>query len=75
MEVLSSRLGPKHRYNFNRRLKNLYRDFDARFECIVSEDRRSAALGTLVTLHNKRMEGRGGSDGLHSSELVGFTRN
>ncbi|PYT03180.1 MAG: hypothetical protein DMF60_19165 [Acidobacteria bacterium] len=65
-------LGPKHRYNFHRRLKNLYREFDAGFECIVSEVQRSTALVTLVALHNKRMEERGGSDGLHSSELVDF---
>jgi CelD/BcsL family acetyltransferase involved in cellulose biosynthesis len=65
-------LGPKHRYNFHRRLKNLYRKFDASFECVVSEDQRSAALVTLVALHNKRMQERGGSDGLHSPELVGF---
>jgi CelD/BcsL family acetyltransferase involved in cellulose biosynthesis len=65
-------LGSKHRYNFHRRLKNLYREFDARFECIVSEDQRGPALATLVALHNKRMDERGGSDGLHSSELVGF---
>ena len=65
-------LGPKHRYNFHRRLKNLHRDFDTRFECVVSEDQRSAALSTLVALHNKRMQERGGSDGLHSTELVGF---
>jgi CelD/BcsL family acetyltransferase involved in cellulose biosynthesis len=65
-------LGPKHRYNFHRRVKNVYRDFDASFECILSEDQRSAALSTLVALHNKRMQERGGSDGLHSPELVGF---
>jgi CelD/BcsL family acetyltransferase involved in cellulose biosynthesis len=65
-------LGPKHRYNFHRRLKNLYREFDARFECIVSEDRRSTALAALVALHNRRMDERGGSDAFHSSELVGF---
>ena len=65
-------LGPKHRYNFHRRLKNLHREFDARFECVVSEDKRSAALGTLVALHNKRMQERGGSDGLHTAQLVAF---
>ena len=65
-------LGGKHRYNFHRRLKNLHRDFDARFDCVVAEDQRSAALAALVTLHNKRMQARGGSDGLHTSELVGF---
>jgi CelD/BcsL family acetyltransferase involved in cellulose biosynthesis len=65
-------LGPKHRYNLHRRLKNLYRDFDATFECVVAENQRSSALVTLVALHNKRMQERGGSDGLHSSELVGF---
>jgi CelD/BcsL family acetyltransferase involved in cellulose biosynthesis len=71
-ESFQAALGPKHRYNFHRRLKNLHREFDARFECIVSEDQRSAALGALVALHNKRMQGRGGSDGLHTSQLVGF---
>jgi CelD/BcsL family acetyltransferase involved in cellulose biosynthesis len=65
-------LGGSHRYNFHRRLKNLHRDFDAQFECVVAEDQRSAALETLVVLHNKRMHDRGGSDGLHSSELIGF---
>ena len=65
-------LGAKHRYNFHRRLKNLYGAFDASFQCIVAEDQRRAALITLVALHNKRMQERGGSDGLHSSELVGF---
>jgi CelD/BcsL family acetyltransferase involved in cellulose biosynthesis len=65
-------LGGKHRYNFHRRLKNLHRDFDTRFDCVVAEDQRSTALTTLVTLHNKRMQDRGGSDGLHSPELVGF---
>jgi CelD/BcsL family acetyltransferase involved in cellulose biosynthesis len=71
-ESFQAGLGPKHRYNFHRRLKNLYREFDARFECIVAEDRRSDALAALVALHNRRMQERGGSDGLHSSELVGF---
>jgi CelD/BcsL family acetyltransferase involved in cellulose biosynthesis len=65
-------LGAKHRYNFHRRLKNLRREFDARFECIVSEDQRGEALAALVELHNRRMDERGGSDGLHSAELVGF---
>src|ERR1051326_6787976 len=65
-------LGPKHRYNFHRRLKNLYREFEPSFECVVSEHQRGAALVTLVALHNKRMQERGGSDGLHSSKLVDF---
>ena len=67
-------LGPKHRYNFHRRLKNLRREFEVRFELVTSEDQRSAALVThFVTLHNKRMqERRGGYDGLHTSELVAF---
>jgi len=65
-------LGPKHRYNFHRRLKNLHRAFKATFEPVVDESTRSAALLTLVALHNERMEERGGSDGLHSAELVGF---
>jgi CelD/BcsL family acetyltransferase involved in cellulose biosynthesis len=65
-------LGPKHRYNFHRRLKNLHRAFAASFEHVSSEEQRGPALTTLVALHNKRMEERGGSDGLHSAELIGF---
>lgn len=65
-------LGPNHRYNFHRRLKNLHRNFDAKFECVAAEDQRSAALRELVDLHNKRMRDRGGSDGLQSAELVAF---
>jgi len=65
-------LSSNHRYNFHRRLKNVYRDFTAGFECVVSEDQRSAALATLVALHNNRMQERGGSDGLHTSDLQGF---
>lgn len=71
-ESFQAGLGPKHRYNFHRRLKNLHRTFDARFECVVSEDRRSSALLTLVALHNERMQARGGSDGLHTNALLGF---
>jgi CelD/BcsL family acetyltransferase involved in cellulose biosynthesis len=71
-ESFQAGLGPKHRYNLNRRLKNLRRDFDARFESVVTEAQRGPALRILVALHNERMRERGGSDGLHTAELVGF---
>jgi CelD/BcsL family acetyltransferase involved in cellulose biosynthesis len=71
-ESFQAGLGPKHRYNLNRRLKNLRRTFDTRFECVVTEAQRGPALRTLIALHNERMRERGGSDGLHSAELVGF---
>jgi CelD/BcsL family acetyltransferase involved in cellulose biosynthesis len=71
-ESFQAGLGAKHRYNLHRRLKNLRRAFDARFECVVTEEQRGAALRTLVALHNERMRERGGSDGLHTAELVGF---
>jgi CelD/BcsL family acetyltransferase involved in cellulose biosynthesis len=71
-ESFQAGLGPKHRYNLNRRVKNLRRSFDTRFECVVTESERSPALRTLVALHNERMRERGGSDGLHTAELVGF---
>ncbi len=65
-------LGPKHRYNLRRRLKNINRDFRVSFEAVESEDLRGPVLCTLVALHNERMKDRGGSDGLHSPELIAF---
>lgn len=65
-------LGPEHRYNFRRRLKNATRDFDLRFEQVRSESERGEALSTLVTLHHLRWRDRGGSDGLHTPALLAF---
>jgi cation diffusion facilitator CzcD-associated flavoprotein CzcO/CelD/BcsL family acetyltransferase involved in cellulose biosynthesis/predicted ATP-grasp superfamily ATP-dependent carboligase len=65
-------LGSEHRYNFRRRLKNATRQFDLRFEQVHSEGERREALAALVALHQMRWRERGGSDGLHTQDLLAF---
>lgn len=65
-------LGPAHRYNFQRRLKNLGKQFDVRFERVLSEAQRREALALLVRLHNMRWQGRGGSTAFHTAGLLSF---
>lgn len=65
-------LGRSHRYNFQRRLKQLGREFELRFEQTVSEDQRREALAHLVELHHKRWQGRGRSQAFSTSDLLSF---
>ncbi len=65
-------LGPAHRYNFQRRLRNLQRQYDVRFEAARSEEERRAALALLVRLHNMRWQERGGSEAFQSPALLSF---
>lgn len=66
-------LGSEHRYNFQRRLKNLGKQFEVRFEQACTEERRQEALAVLLDLHNRRWSERGGgSDAFHTPELVSF---
>ena len=50
-------LGRAHRYNFNRRLRQLGREFTIRFEKVSTEAQRRAALGRLIALHKARWSG------------------
>jgi CelD/BcsL family acetyltransferase involved in cellulose biosynthesis len=65
-------LGPEHRYNFNRRLRNATKRFDLRFVQARSAGQRRDALAALVALHHLRWSERGGSDGLHTPALLAF---
>jgi CelD/BcsL family acetyltransferase involved in cellulose biosynthesis len=65
-------LGPSHRYNFKRRLKNLTRDYDVRIRYAESDDDRREALRQVVNLHLQRWTPRGGSDAFDSAGLVAF---
>ena len=67
-------LGPSHRYNFRRRLRNLQKEYDVRFERAVSKGECREALGHVVDLHLRRWELRGGSDGFHNAALLAFHR-
>jgi len=65
-------LGPRHRYNFRRRLRNLTRRFDVRMHRAGSPGERGRALDSLVAMHNLRWRERGGSNALHTQALVSF---
>ena len=66
-------LGADHRYNFNRRLKNLHRRFDVRFEAACAETQRAEALRLLVALHEMRWRDRGEpSDAFHTPGHIAF---
>ncbi|MBI4638168.1 MAG: GNAT family N-acetyltransferase [Candidatus Rokubacteria bacterium] len=65
-------LGPAHRYNFRRRLRQLSRLGELRLERVETEAQRRAAVRALVTLHHMRWYPRGGSSALHSTSLVAF---
>ena len=65
-------LGPEHRYNFRRRLRNAAKRFDLRFEQACSVSQRRNALAALVALHHLRWRARGGSVGFHTPALLAF---
>ncbi len=70
-EYLGS-LGSEHRYNFKRRLRNLQKESDFRFERISAEERRREAMAILLDLHDRRWKERGGSDAFSSREVLFF---
>jgi CelD/BcsL family acetyltransferase involved in cellulose biosynthesis len=70
-ESYLSTLGSAHRYNFQRRLKNLYRRHDVELRRVTSEDERGPALARLVQLHQARWDPRGGSEAF-APGLVSF---
>jgi CelD/BcsL family acetyltransferase involved in cellulose biosynthesis len=65
-------LGSQHRYNFNRRLKNLHKVGTLTFEVVEKEDQRREALQNLVDLHNLRWDERGGSETMRSPTMQAF---
>ena len=62
----------KKRCDFQRRLKNLTKQCDVRFECVRSEEQRPEALALLLALHHQRWRAKGGSDAFHTPALVAF---
>lgn len=65
-------LGPQHRYNFNRRLKNLHKLGTLTFDRVEREPQRREALQTLIDLHNLRWDERGGSETMRSPAIHAF---
>ncbi|HLH30788.1 MAG TPA: GNAT family N-acetyltransferase [Terriglobia bacterium] len=67
-----SGLGSMHRYNFNRRLKGLSKNFELRFECATTESTRANFLADLISLHRDRRSRLGGSNAFENAALVAF---
>jgi CelD/BcsL family acetyltransferase involved in cellulose biosynthesis len=65
-------LGSAHRYNVQRRLRNLERRHSASLVTVTSEAERGPALSRLIALHEARWRGRGRSEAFSSPELVAF---
>jgi len=65
-------LGAAHRYNFQRRLRNLEKRFDVRLDLVQTEAERREALEALVALHTRRWQERGGSEAFGSPRLLAF---
>ena len=63
-------LGSEHRYNFRRKLKNLTKRFEVRFEPARSEEQRQEALAILLALHSSRWQER--SDAFITPQLISF---
>lgn len=68
-------LSSQHRYNYQRRKKNLAKTFAVRFEAAAVESEREQALDVLLHLHDLRWQQRGeASDAFHLPALVSFHR-
>ncbi|HEU4686143.1 MAG TPA: GNAT family N-acetyltransferase [Nitrospira sp.] len=65
-------LGAEHRYNFQRRLKNLHKQGVVTFEAVEKEELRREALATLRSLHDRCWEERGGSQAMQSERESAF---
>ena len=65
-------IGSAHRANFRRRLRNLDRDFDVRFARVSNDEERREGLETLMSLHNRRWDTRGGSTAFPSPACRAF---
>ncbi len=65
-------LESKPRNDFLRLLKNLTKKFSVRLEPASSEPQRREFMAHLVRLHNLRWQNLGGSDALHTADLVAF---
>ncbi len=65
-------LGPAHRANLNRRLRNLTRSSELQFTEAKSEEERHEFLARLIDLHTQRRRTMGGSDAFHTPATLAF---
>jgi len=67
-------VGSSHRYNFNRRLRNLMKGSGMRLECVQSPGEAQRALEQVIALHCKRWGSRGTSEAFQTDAVVAFHR-
>jgi CelD/BcsL family acetyltransferase involved in cellulose biosynthesis len=65
-------LGSAHRYNAQRRLRNLQRRHVVELRQVAAEAERGPALQRLIELHEARWRGRGRSEAFASPALIAF---
>jgi CelD/BcsL family acetyltransferase involved in cellulose biosynthesis len=73
-ETYLSTLGSSHRYNFNRRLKNLQRDHSVQIEIVRAPEQAQAALEAVIGLHHKRWSSKEPSEAFQNAQTVAFHR-
>jgi CelD/BcsL family acetyltransferase involved in cellulose biosynthesis len=71
-ESYQAGLGPAHRANLHRRLRNLNRGSELHFAAARSEEERRDFLARLIVLHTLRRREMGGSKTFHSPGLLAF---
>jgi CelD/BcsL family acetyltransferase involved in cellulose biosynthesis len=67
-------LSSEHRYNVQRKIKNLAKNFDVTFQQADDEPSREAALRLLIALHQERWKEHGTSDAFHTPQHISFHR-
>jgi len=73
-ETYLATLGSSHRYNFNRRLRALKKNFNVRLDSINAGNGVLSALDVLMELHRKRWDPRGNSEAFCTPSIVEFHR-
>jgi CelD/BcsL family acetyltransferase involved in cellulose biosynthesis len=68
-------LTANHRGDFGRKLRNLHKHFDVRFEQARSPAEAREGLARVVALHNMRWRERGDSDAFDRPELIAFHKD
>jgi L-malate glycosyltransferase len=68
-------VGPALRYNFRRRMRNLEKLGEVRFECAETEAEVQKGFDQLVDFHNRRWTDLGGSQAFHEPALIAFHKD
>jgi CelD/BcsL family acetyltransferase involved in cellulose biosynthesis len=65
-------VGSSHRYNFNRRLRNLTKNPEFRVETLQNPADAARGLDLVIHLHRKRWDSTGNSEAFQTPDVVAF---